>query len=67
MWYRCVSGNVATEDVVYLLDGLGVQTGVDLSKLLQASAYIDKYLDRRSSSNVNLALQGTNKSAPLKP
>eukprot|EP01036_Dinobryon_divergens_P026698 gene26698-35375_t len=59
------SGNVATEDVVYLLDGLGIQTGVDLTKLLQASAYIDEYLGRRTASNVNLALQGTSNTAPL--
>jgi len=35
------TGNLATEDLVYMLDGLGVQTGVDLEKLLEASAFIE--------------------------
>ena len=34
------SGNVATEDVVYLLDGLGFETGVDRAKVIEASRYI---------------------------
>ena len=34
------AGNVATEDLVYLLDGLGVQHGVDLEKVLEASRFI---------------------------
>lgn len=36
------SGNVATEDVLYMLNGLGVETKVDLNKILDASAYIDE-------------------------
>ncbi|MGK2857815.1 MAG: hydroxymethylglutaryl-CoA lyase [Thermoanaerobaculia bacterium] len=39
------SGNVATEDLVYLLDGLGVEHGVDLDKLLAAAAVISPWLD----------------------
>jgi hydroxymethylglutaryl-CoA lyase len=35
------TGNVATEDVVYMLNGLGVSTGVDMTKLLEASMFID--------------------------
>jgi hydroxymethylglutaryl-CoA lyase len=35
------AGNLATEDLVYLLDGLGIATGVDLSKLLEASRFIE--------------------------
>ena len=34
------SGNVATEDVVYLLDGLGFETGVDRAKVIEAGRYI---------------------------
>lgn len=46
------TGNVATEDLVYMLDGLGVETGVDLDALLQAGAYISKQLDRPATSRV---------------
>jgi len=51
------SGNVATEDVVYMLNGLGISTNVDLEKLLIASAFIDNALKRTSNSKVALALQ----------
>nr|XP_006130548.1 hydroxymethylglutaryl-CoA lyase, mitochondrial isoform X7 [Pelodiscus sinensis] len=46
------SGNVATEDVVYMLHGLGVHTGVDLQKLMEAGMFICKALNRRTSSKV---------------
>lgn len=46
------SGNVATEDVVYMLEGLGVETGVDLELLLEASRFIDGVLQRPSQSKV---------------
>ncbi|KAM6912974.1 hydroxymethylglutaryl-CoA lyase, mitochondrial [Xenentodon cancila] len=46
------SGNVATEDVVYMLHGLGIQTGVDLSKLMDAGAFICRTLNRKTSSKV---------------
>ena len=39
------SGNMATEDLVYLLDGLAIESGVDLKKLVAASAIIAPYLD----------------------
>jgi hydroxymethylglutaryl-CoA lyase len=39
------SGNLATEDLVYLLDGLRIDTGVDLNRLVQASNIIAPYLD----------------------
>ena len=51
------SGNVATEDVVYLLQGLGIDCGVDLKALLQAAEYIDKELDRSSVSKASVALR----------
>lgn len=50
------SGNVATEDVVYLLDSLGVKTGVDMTALLAASGFISSHLSRTPSSKVALAL-----------
>ncbi|KAK9842458.1 hypothetical protein WJX81_001073 [Elliptochloris bilobata] len=50
------SGNVATEDVVYLLNGFGIQTGVDLEKLLDASAFISAALRRETGSHVAKAL-----------
>jgi len=50
------SGNVATEDVVSLLHGLGYETGIDLPKLIQAGMYISSALGRETSSRVALAL-----------
>lgn len=40
------SGNVATEDVVFLLNGMGVQTGVDLDKVVQASRFMESVLGK---------------------
>jgi isopropylmalate/homocitrate/citramalate synthase len=39
------SGNLATEDLIYMLDGMGVESGVDLQKLVTASSIIAPYLD----------------------
>ena len=50
------SGNVATEDVVYLLDGLGLEHGVDMDKLLGASTFVNSALNRPATSKVALAL-----------
>jgi len=52
------SGNVATEDVVYMLNGLGIETGIDLDRLAAAGAYICAELGRPPSSKVALALAG---------
>ena len=49
------SGNVATEDVVYMLNGLGIKHGVDLEKLIVAGRSICKILGRPVMSKVNLA------------
>ncbi|XP_005988802.1 hydroxymethylglutaryl-CoA lyase, mitochondrial isoform X2 [Latimeria chalumnae] len=49
------SGNVATEDVVYMLHGLGIHTGVDLPKLMDAGAFICRALNRKSGSKVSQA------------
>ncbi|OPA88312.1 hydroxymethylglutaryl-CoA lyase [Pseudomonas fluorescens] len=46
------SGNVATEDVVYLLDGLGIDTGIDLEALILAGRQISQVLGRPSGSRV---------------
>ncbi|XP_065581610.1 hydroxymethylglutaryl-CoA lyase, mitochondrial-like isoform X2 [Artemia franciscana] len=50
------SGNVATEDVVYMLNGLGIETGVDLRKLIKAGDFISGVLNRPSNSKVSRAL-----------
>ena len=50
------SGNVATEDVVYMLHGLGIDTGVDLNKLLAASRYVCDALGRPPASKVAQAM-----------
>ena len=50
------TGNVASEDVLYLLDGLGIDTGVDMTGLRQAGRYISAYLQREPASRVARAL-----------
>ena len=50
------TGNVATEDVVYMLQGMGIETGIDLDKLIDAGAYMSDYLGRRSGSRVAVAV-----------
>ncbi|VVB01664.1 unnamed protein product [Arabis nemorensis] len=50
------SGNVATEDVVYMLNGLGIQTNVDLGKLIAAGDFISKHLGRPNGSKAAVAL-----------
>jgi hydroxymethylglutaryl-CoA lyase len=50
------SGNVASEDVLYMLDGLGIETGVDLAKLTAAGLKICEHLGRAPGSKVALAL-----------
>ncbi|KAI9114240.1 hypothetical protein K1719_014890 [Acacia pycnantha] len=50
------SGNVATEDVVYMLNGLGVKTNVDLGKLMSAGDFIGKHLGRPSGSKTAIAM-----------
>ena len=50
------SGNVATEDVVYLLQGLGIETGVDLDKLVDTGQWICGVLGREPSSKASRAI-----------
>lgn len=52
---RGAAGNVATEDVVYLLTGLGIDTGIHLDQLLECSAWISQRLGRAPTSKVALA------------
>ncbi len=52
------SGNVASEDVLYMLNGLGIETGVDLEKLAEAGRFICIALGRQPASKVALALEG---------
>jgi hydroxymethylglutaryl-CoA lyase len=50
------SGNVATEDVIYMLQGLDIETGVDLNKLVDAGEFICAALDRQTTSKVARAI-----------
>ncbi len=52
------AGNVASEDLLYLLDGLGIETGVDLRKLAEAGDFICRALGRATRSKVAQALAG---------
>ncbi|SNB77548.1 MULTISPECIES: hydroxymethylglutaryl-CoA lyase [unclassified Pseudomonas] len=51
------TGNVATEDVVYLLDGLAIETGIDLQRLIEAGQRISTVLGRANGSRVARAWQ----------
>ena len=50
------TGNVATEDVVYMLHGMGIDTGIDLDLLIDAGEFISSYLQRPSGSRAARAL-----------
>ena len=52
------TGNVASEDVLYMLDGLGIETGVDLDRLAAAGRFISDHLGRPPASKVAQALAG---------
>ena len=51
------SGNVATEDVVYMLDGMGIETGIDLDKLVETGTFISHALGRAPGSKAGMALR----------
>ncbi|XP_030026838.2 hydroxymethylglutaryl-CoA lyase, mitochondrial [Manduca sexta] len=53
---RGASGNLATEDLVYFLYGLGVNTNIDLVKLIEAGRYISNFLGKTTESKVNRAI-----------
>ena len=50
------TGNVASEDVVYLLHGMGIETGIDLDKLVDAGKFISDFLQRKPNSRAATAL-----------
>jgi hydroxymethylglutaryl-CoA lyase len=50
------TGNVATEDVVYMMQGMGIDTGIDLDKLIDAGVFISEALGRQSNSRVSRAV-----------
>lgn len=60
---RGASGNAATEDVVYMLNGMGVTTGIDLPQLVMVGRYICEKLGRESESKVTRAMRNAK---PLK-
>jgi hydroxymethylglutaryl-CoA lyase len=50
------TGNVATEDVVYMMNGLGIETGIDLDQVVDAGAFISRQLGRKGMSRAGNAL-----------
>jgi hydroxymethylglutaryl-CoA lyase len=56
---KSATGNLATEDLVWMLDGLGIETGVDLGRLSATSAWMAEQLGRPSPSRTVRALTGT--------
>ena len=50
------TGNVATEDVVYMLQGMGIDTGIDLDRLVDAGKFISDFLERKPNSRAAIAL-----------
>ena len=50
------TGNVATEDVVYMLHGMGIETGIDLDRLIDAGKFISDFLQRKPGSRAATAL-----------
>ncbi|MCU1654180.1 MAG: hmgL [Pseudonocardia sp.] len=55
---KSATGNLATEDLIWQLDGLGIETGVDLGRLVETSAWMAEQLGRPSPSRVVRALTG---------
>ena len=53
---KCATGNVASEDVVFMLHGMGVETGIDLDLLVDAGAFISGFLERKPNSRAATAI-----------
>jgi hydroxymethylglutaryl-CoA lyase len=53
------AGNLATEDLIYVLNGLGIETGVQLTAVTDASAFIESKLDHRLPSRYSQAIRST--------
>jgi hydroxymethylglutaryl-CoA lyase len=60
---RGATGNVASEDVLYMLKGMGIETGVDMERLLDAAEFICKALDRPTVSRAGRALANKRRQA----
>ncbi len=60
---RGATGNVATEDVIYMLNGLGVRHGVDMAALLDASDFICTALGKDNASHVARAMLGARRAS----
>ena len=50
------TGNVATEDVIYLMNGLGIETGIDLDQVVDAGQFISQQLGRKGASRAGNAI-----------
>jgi hydroxymethylglutaryl-CoA lyase len=50
------TGNVATEDVLYMLHGLGIETGIDLDQVVDAGQFISQHLGRKAASRAGNAI-----------
>ena len=50
------TGNVSTEDLVFMLHGMGIETGIDLDKLIDTGVYISDFLGRKPNSRVAMAV-----------
>ena len=61
---RGASGNVSTEDVVYMLHGMGIDTGVNLDMVIEAGKYISSFLNRETMSKVARATHKPSSRAP---
>jgi hydroxymethylglutaryl-CoA lyase len=57
----CAAGNVATEDVIYMLSGFGIHHGVDLEKLVDASSFICEALGQETNAHVSRAMLAARK------
>ena len=55
---RTAGGNVATEDVLLMLNGMGIETGVDLNKIIEAGNFICEKLGVKNASKASLGLSG---------
>ncbi len=55
---KSATGNLATEDLVWMLHGLGIETGIDLAALVETSAWLAEQLGRPVGSRVAQALTG---------
>jgi hydroxymethylglutaryl-CoA lyase len=60
------AGNLATDDLIYLLDGLGIETGVSLTNLSEASAFIGTRLDHPLPSRYAQAIAAASRKSKVK-